>query len=91
MLNPDGSESWEFPTEVCVCRETCPAIGHDGTIYFASNATLYALNPGGSIRWTYEDPLVIGGPPAVRSDGVVYLFGSDGRAGDTNACFAIGP
>jgi outer membrane protein assembly factor BamB len=74
VLNPDGSPSWSFETGVtCTCTETSPAIGRDGTIYFASGEILYALYADGSVRWTYESVYDIVGPPAVSPDGVVYF------------------
>jgi outer membrane protein assembly factor BamB len=74
VLNPDGSKSWLFQTGVrCTCAETSPAIGRDGTIYFASGNILYALHPDGTTKWIYDAGIHITGPPAVRSDGIVYI------------------
>lgn len=88
VLNPDGSPSWSFETGVtCTCTETSPAIGRDGTIYFASGEILYALYPDGSVRWTYDSVYDIVGPPAVTPDGVVYLPSGALIAVDANGAF----
>src|SRR6266436_5688579 len=53
-----------------------PAVGPDGTVYFA-NAALFAVTNGGSNKWVF--PLETGGggdynsSPAVAPDGTIYV------------------
>ncbi len=49
-------------------------IGSDGTIYVASNdAKLYAINPDGTLNWTYTLGKVSYGSPAIGADGTIYI------------------
>lgn len=58
---------------------TAPAVGRDGTVYFATDAgELVAMQPDGSLRWK----VMAGAPsqtsPAVGEDGTIY-FGAEGK------------
>jgi len=77
-LSIDDSQ-WQAVTGDSV---TCsPAIGSDGTVYVGSNDTkFYALNPGGSVKWSYTS----GGyfdtsSAAIGPDGTIYAGGEDGN------------
>src|SRR5208282_2880508 len=81
-LNPDGSQKWNFPTSRPIYSS--PAIGADGTIYFASNdGTFYALNPDGTQKWNFTLTTLSNatvGPdsagvstPAIGTDGTIYV------------------
>ena len=51
-INLDGTKKWEYSTGGTVYSS--PAIGSDGTIYIGSNDRyLYALNPDGSLKWSF--------------------------------------
>jgi outer membrane protein assembly factor BamB len=73
----DATEEWRFATggPVSIGR---PAIGPDGTIYMSAlDATLYALNEDGSVKWTYTLGAVPGGnndymPGVDPVSGIVY-------------------
>ena len=80
-IDPDGSERWSVvvtrtpegfagsPPQV----NSPPSIGPDGAIYVLSMG-LFAINPGGSIRWHYHTGT--GGyrtTPILGADGNVYL------------------
>ena len=45
-----------------------PVIGTDGTIYIGSFAGLYALNPDGTLKWTYAAGSKISGSAAIGKD-----------------------
>ena len=63
-----------------------PAIGGDGTIYVgSSDHALYAINPDGSLKWTYTTGDTIFDSPAVGGDGTIYI----GSSGHT--LYAINP
>jgi outer membrane protein assembly factor BamB len=61
--------------------DSSPAIGPDGTIYAAGAQHVYAVTPGGEIRWTFEttDRVFAHSSPALASDGTIYVGGTDGR------------
>lgn len=78
LFTPDdtgpGSVIWR--TEIDYFANRCPAIGPDGTIY-VSSSSLYALNPDGSIKWTYKSENGwIFGPPVVAGDGSILIHDS---------------
>jgi outer membrane protein assembly factor BamB len=82
-LNPDGSQAWmrtlANPHGGSGSDYRMPgasaALG-DGVIYIGCTANFYAINPGGTVKWTYhtgdapED--LIAYAPAVGPDGAVY-------------------
>jgi outer membrane protein assembly factor BamB len=71
-----GTLKWRYHTSDYREIISSPAIGSDGTIYFGSlNDTLYALNPDGTLKWSYSTNGDIYSSPAIGSDGTIY-FGS---------------
>ena len=51
-----------------------PAIGADGTIYFGSyDDNLYALNPGGTLKWKFATASGVESSPAIGADGTIYV------------------
>ncbi|PAV03283.1 chitobiase/beta-hexosaminidase C-terminal domain-containing protein [Methanobacterium bryantii] len=46
--------------------------GSDGTIYFGSSTGFYALNPNGTVKWTYDIRPVYSAP-AIGADGTIYV------------------
>ncbi len=54
-----------------------PAIGPDGTIYFASaDGHLYAFGPDGTQKWRFTFPTEgLDSTPAIGADGTIYLGG----------------
>ncbi len=91
-VNPDGSEKWRYETSnfVAVSGGMAPwlrgsaAIGHDGTIYIASeDGVLHALNPDGTVKWKFTSSEnkgwlrgIEGNPPAIDLDGTIYFAAS---------------
>ena len=70
-LRPDGSVKWIFQGGYPAGPV---AVGADNTTYIASDATIQAISPSGTLVWEFTDPGsqgVIGGP-AVGPDGKVY-------------------
>jgi len=63
-------------------------VGQDGTVYFNdSSGFLYALNPDGSLKWTYNGQgSGSEGPTIVGADGTIY-FGT----GSHSAIHAVNP
>ena len=69
----DGTDRWTFPINVNGGTGS-PSVGADGTIYFAhvSNATLYAINPDGTIKWAQILGSAPVSTPALGPDGTIY-------------------
>ena len=78
-LSSDGDVKWVYSTGPIYGSSA--AIGSDGTIYISDyNATLYAVNSNGIIKWSYT--FIYGGAtklntayntPSIGSDGTIYL------------------
>jgi outer membrane protein assembly factor BamB len=76
MITNLGTLKWRYRTSDFREIRSSPAIASDGTIYFGSlNDTLYALNPNGTLKWSYSTNGDIYSSPAIGSDGTIY-FGS---------------
>ncbi|MBN1661900.1 MAG: VCBS repeat-containing protein [Anaerolineae bacterium] len=73
FTGPSSPElKWMSPNPVG--SNSTPAIGADGTLYVGSNDYhLYAVNPDGSVQWTYTTPNVIWSSPTVYTDGTIYV------------------
>lgn len=71
-LTPEGGVKWIFRVPGFISQSV--AVGADGTIYFASDATLWALNPSGTLKWKFEDvpTVTITAGPNVGPDGNIY-------------------
>jgi outer membrane protein assembly factor BamB len=85
-INPDGTEKWS--SNFGTWTATTPAIGPDGTIYFAGegnkydpafNGVLAAYDPAnGNVKWTVGLAQKVNhGGPAVAADGTIYVGGQD--------------
>jgi outer membrane protein assembly factor BamB len=65
-----------------------PAIGADGTIYVGSgymDRKLYAINPDGSQKWSFDTGGSVRSSPAIGADGTIYV------GSDDNKLYAINP
>ena len=73
---------WIFGTRVFAAGP--PSIGLDGTVYIADSGTITAINPDGSLKWTFNEPQggqgVIAGP-TVGPDGNIYAVTDIGGLG----------
>jgi outer membrane protein assembly factor BamB len=90
-IGPKGQEKWTFTTTVLPEKgkkhedgrwdvDTSPVILADGTIVFGCHYYLYAVNPGGKMRWQFQagiDRVKIFGSPTLGADGTIY-FGTQG-------------
>ncbi len=92
-LSPDGKAKWTLSTEMPAEKkgekikeslwdvDTSPALGADGTIYFACHYYLYALRPDGELKWRFQAGLgrvKIFSSPALDSEGNIF-FGTQGK------------
>jgi outer membrane protein assembly factor BamB len=84
----NGNIKWKIPineaitnknilrssSEVVGSFQSSPAIADDGTIYVGShNGNLYAVNPDGTIKWTYLTMGEIWSAPVIGTDGTIYI------------------
>lgn len=67
----NGALLWSIPHG---SNECSPVIGANGTIYAGDAAAGYfnAVNPDGSIKWSYF-PLTASSSPAIARDGTIYV------------------
>jgi outer membrane protein assembly factor BamB len=71
----NGTMKWK----TFVNAGTNPTIGPDGTIY-AGWDVLYAVNPDGSVKWTFPGYAYIeGGTPCTSKEGIIYYGTTTGR------------
>ncbi|MCL4478847.1 MAG: PQQ-binding-like beta-propeller repeat protein [Deltaproteobacteria bacterium] len=81
-----GGLKWSFTTSGPIISS--PAIGADGTIYIGTGFlgndmslivscdygnTLYAINPNGTLKWTFATGCGIISSPVIGSDGTIYV------------------
>lgn len=70
-LAPNGYESGNDPGPGCSA-----SIGPDGTIYFGSEQTLFAISPSGHEKWRKTFDVWEGykiGTPVISSEGTIYI------------------
>ncbi len=67
------TEKWRYRTGWDGYIESQPVIGKDGTIYFGSRGSdrkLYAINPDGTKKWSYQmEGSIWRSSPAIAKDG----------------------
>ena len=72
---------WSYATGSGNGIDSSPAVGSEGTIYFGANdQLLYAVNPDGSTKWTYNQATGGGrlrSSPAIGMDGTIYVGGAN--------------
>ena len=57
---------------------TSPAVAADGTVYFgSSDDNLYAVNPDGTLKWTFATGGFVFSSPAIGADGTIYIASND--------------
>ena len=80
-----GSIKWKYPpgaTGLSAIRSS-PAIDSDGTVYFGTDdGILYAVNPDGTLKWTFPASGSIGAirsSPTIGPNGIIYVGSDDGN------------
>lgn len=82
-FNQNREALWDFNFNKSAGGAT--AIGTDGTLYFSaggargggSDGTLYAVNPNGTLKWSFVAGNRITASPAIAEDGTVYVGSYD--------------
>jgi PQQ-like domain/IPT/TIG domain len=81
-LTPGGGLKWIFKTRIFAGGP--PSVGADGTVYVADSSTITAINPDGSLKWTFTEHQggqgVMAGP-TVGPDGNIYAITDIGGLG----------
>lgn len=91
-LTPAGGVKWIFRIDNANALQPV-SVGPDGTVYFASVASIYAVGPDGTLKWTFTDPgfAPVFAGPTVGPDGNIYAASSDfTRTGGLGA-FVLSP
>ena len=76
-----GSIKWFFVTSMDPLSGVpgSPAIADDGTIYAGSlNGNFYAINPDGTLKWSFDAGVPIAYTPAIGDDGTIYVNAASG-------------
>jgi outer membrane protein assembly factor BamB len=74
-FRPDGTPGMVWHVDDII--RTAPLVASDGSLYFGTDKTFYAIDPKGTIRWRKPFPRLIYPLPALTPDGLL-LF-TDGR------------
>ena len=79
-VDPQGEIQWVYETEDRPFAFSSPAIASDGTIYVGGyDSRLHAINPDGSLRWTFRAGDMIASSPSIGVDGTIYFGSLGGR------------
>jgi len=83
---PNGTLNWTYVGQEMIYSS--PAIGDDGAVYFGTWAgqsqsgrgAVYALNPDGSLRWSYDAGAYdVDASPAIGWDETIYVGSTEGK------------
>ena len=66
----NGQEFWRY--YIGTGYFSHPSVAHDGTVYVAAG-NLYAFNPDGTIKWTFDGYGDFRHGPSIDSDGTIYV------------------
>jgi hypothetical protein len=83
-FDPDGKVLWTYNHGFEGDIWSSPAIGPNGTIYYAHSQTTQgfgvftALNPDGTLKWNYVIGQSVTDAPAIDPSGFIYIPSSDG-------------
>jgi plastocyanin len=76
-LDLGGSVRWNCPLDSFLVA-TKPTVDREGTIYFCSGGKLCAINPDGTMAWTYQTGEELLRVPVIDSDGTIYFGSTEG-------------
>lgn len=73
-INDNGTLQWKARMPVYRGPPvSSPTIASDGTIYIGASDALYAISPGGGIKWKYKTPSAVSSSPAIDLSGNIYF------------------
>jgi outer membrane protein assembly factor BamB len=74
-----GSSGGSWPCDIGGELFSSPAVGSDGIVYIGTSAnSLTAINPDGTVLWSWATGGLIYSSPALTTDGIVYVGSDDG-------------
>ncbi len=76
-LTPDGKTKWSLDTDGDA--DTGAAVAPDGLVVFAAGRMVYAVTPGGTVRWRFSARRKVFAAPAIDARGRVYVGSQDHR------------
>lgn len=86
-LNPDSTLKWLYPADgiqnptINLTDDfllSSPSIDADGTIYCSlSDEYFYAINPDGTLKWSYQLGSLVHSSPTIDQDGTIYIGTND--------------
>ncbi len=91
-LTPAGGIKWIFNAGKINAQQPV-SVGADGTIYIAIISTIYAVNPDGTLKWTFTEPdfwRIFAGP-TVGPDGNIYAGSENGDNPEGLGAFVLSP
>lgn len=73
--DPHGTMKWSAALSDASGGDGSASVGADGTIYVATagNATVHAVNPAGSVKWSKTLGFNPVATPAIAADGTIYV------------------
>ena len=80
----EGNVSWYFSEEGMLDLMGSPVIGEEGTIYFTSCKSLYALNPNGTLKWKFTPGRYIISSPMIGAGEIIYFSSGHSYDGSNN-------
>ena len=86
-IDPHGNERWSVNLDERGIRSS-PSIAPDGTIYVMAEGVT-AIDPGGSVRWSYPIASRSGATPILGADGTIYLANITSLGGIAGIIFAL--
>jgi hypothetical protein len=91
-LTPTGGLKWVFSAGTPNSLQPV-SVGLDGTIYFSVDPTVYAVNPDGTLKWSFTDPsfVRIFAGPTVGPDGNIYAVSQDYGFSNGLGAFVLSP
>ncbi len=73
-LSPAGAELWSYPAD----GGANPGLSNAGTIYCSGGGGFSALNPDGTLKWSYATgSAALPASPVIGADGSVFIAGGD--------------
>ena len=91
-LTPAGGVKWIFNAGKINAQQPV-SVGPDGTIYIAIISTIFAVNPDGTLKWTFTEPdfwRIFAGP-TVGPDGNIYAGSENGDDPAGLGAFVLSP
>ena len=75
-----GVQRWKLTVGTAGSVIAAPIVDPNGTIYFITDkGYVYAVNPNGTIKWSYNTAVALSVSPVLGPNGVVYVVNTGGK------------